>query len=460
MSLAIIVLAAGQSNRMHSATPKVLHTIGNKPMLAHVLDSAFAISPHVYAVIGHQGDTIRSAFADYAVHWVQQTEQLGTGHAVAQVLPLLPDHHKTLMVLYGDVPLVRTETLHCLAAGAKNDQLAVLTAIVECPDGYGRIMRNKDGAICGIVEHADATPAQLAEKEINTGLLAASTASLRKWTQALTNHNQQKEYYLTDIIAQAHAQNTAIVGIQTQDAYEAMGVNHRGQLVAIERQWQHNMAHQFMERGLKLADAHRFDLRGNLTFGRDVFIDINVVIKGDVHLGDGVYIAPNCLLIGDTCPTQIADKSTIHANSIIEDSVVGEECTIGPFARLRPGTELAREVRIGNFVETKKSSIQTGSKINHLSYVGDAQVGQGVNIGAGTITCNYDGINKNPTIIEEKVFVGSNCSLVAPLKIGKHSTIGAGCTITKDVPADALGLGRAAQHNIAGWHKKKNRPPK
>ena len=452
MPLSIIVLAAGQGTRMRSSLPKVLHPVGGRPLLQHVLDTAHAFEhADIHVVIGHGADLVRERFPGSAVHWVVQAEQLGTGHAVAQVLPQVP-RENSVLVMYGDVPLVRKQTLDALQLIASQDAVGLLTAHLEDPSGYGRILRDGDGNISGIVEEKDATDTQRRIREINTGFIAAPAGRLHDWVAALENNNASGEYYLTDVISLAVRDGVAVRGVTTSDPDETLGVNDRIQLARLERDYQQRQATACLQAGVTLIDPARFDLRGRLVAGADVVIDVNAVLEGDIELGDRVTIGPNVVIRNAT----IAADVTILANCVIEDAEIGAGSRIGPFARIRPETRLEDNTHIGNFVEIKKSDIGSGSKINHLSYVGDTTIGRNVNIGAGTITCNYDGANKHRTVIGDNVFIGSDTQLVAPVEVKSGATIGAGSTITRDAPADALTLSRAPQQTRPGW----NRPVK
>lgn len=447
--LSAVVLAAGQGTRMKSDLPKVLHTIGGKPMLAHVLEAARALNPaSIVVVYGHGGGQVQSEINDDKLHWVEQAQQLGTGHAVAQAMPKVADDH-TVLLLYGDVPLITAETLHTLVQAASGNCLALLTAELDDASGYGRIVRDSAGSVQCIVEQKDATPEQLEIREINTGMLAVNGKQLRQWISQLQNNNAQGEYYLTDIVGFAVVDGVKVQTTSPSSRVEIEGVNNKCQLAELERAHQQRLATAYMQDGLTLRDPARFDVRGELTFGEDVIIDVNVVLEGTVVLGKGVSISPNCMLKN----VRVGDGTTIEANCVIENSSIGANCNIGPFARLRPETELSDSVKVGNFVEVKKSTIATGSKINHLSYVGDTTMGTNVNMGAGTITCNYDGANKHRTIIGNDVFIGSDTQLVAPVSIGDGATIGAGSTITRDAPPNALTLSRLKQTTKEGWRK-------
>jgi bifunctional UDP-N-acetylglucosamine pyrophosphorylase/glucosamine-1-phosphate N-acetyltransferase len=451
--LSVVVLAAGQGTRMQSDLPKVLHTIGGEPLLVHVIKAAMALSASQISIVyGHGGGQVQEALSQYSlqgnIHWVEQSQQLGTGHAVEQALPGIPDDHLVLL-LYGDVPLISVETLQKLIAATANDALALLTAELENPTGYGRIVRDTAGNVLSIVEQKDAAPDQLAIKEINTGMLAVKADKLRKWISRLDNNNAQGEFYLTDIVGLAVEDNIKISTANPNEICEIEGVNNKRQLAGLERAFQQRQANQLMEAGLTLRDPARFDLRGELIIGRDVEIDVNVVVEGRVELGDKVSIGPNTVLKN----VAIGSGTRVHANCVIENSVMGSRCEIGPFARVRPDTRLADGVKIGNFVEIKKSEIAAGSKISHLSYVGDTTMGANVNVGAGTITCNYDGANKHQTIIGDNVFIGSDTQLIAPVTIEEGATIGAGSTITRDAPGETLTLSRSKQVSKQGWRR-------
>ena len=449
MSLSIVILAAGQGTRMRSTLAKVLHPLAGRPLLEHVLAAASALNPDdMQVVYGHGGEQVRDAMAAWPVNWVEQTEQLGTGHAVQQVLPHLSDEH-TVLVLYGDVPLIQSDTLERLIERCGGERLALLTVELRDPIGYGRIVRSADGHVVRIVEHNDASEEQRRIREINTGILAVPAPLLRNWLSQLRADNAQGEYYLTDIIEMAVADQVEVVTSAPSGIYEVMGVNDKQQLSELERFYQRTKAQHLMRQGVTLIDPDRFDLRGELSVGQDVSIDINAVLVGDVRLGDRVRIGPNVMITD----SQLGDDVEVLANTVIERAVIGAGSRIGPFARVRPDTELADHVHVGNFVEIKKSTVASGSKINHLSYVGDATVGKNVNIGAGTITCNYDGANKHRTIIEDNVFVGSDTQLVAPVTVGAGATIGAGSTITRDAPPGELTLSRAKQTARPGWKR-------
>jgi len=449
MDLSIIILAAGQGTRMRSELPKVLHPLGGRPLLAHALDTAHRLeAAAIHVVIGHGADQVREAFAQAGVHWAIQERQLGTGHAVAQVLPDVPDS-RTVLVMYGDVPLITPATLEKLVGIAAQGELAVLTAALDDPTGYGRILQDASGNIRGIVEEKDATVEQRRLREINSGFLAAPAGRLRAWVQSLDNSNAQGEFYLTDVVALAVRDGVAVRGVHAADPHEILGVNDRAQLAALERCFQQRQASECLRAGVTLIDPARFDLRGRLTAGQDVVIDVNAVLEGTVRLGNRVTVGPNVVMRNTT----VGDDVIILANCVIEDALIGDGARIGPFARIRPETVLAAGSHIGNFVEIKKSQVGEGSKINHLSYIGDASVGCNVNIGAGTITCNYDGAYKHRTVIGDNVFIGSDTQLVAPVEVGDGATIGAGSTITRDAPAGELTLSRAPQQSRPGWKR-------
>jgi bifunctional UDP-N-acetylglucosamine pyrophosphorylase/glucosamine-1-phosphate N-acetyltransferase len=450
--LNVVILAAGQGKRMHSDLPKVLHPLAGKALLGHVIDTARKLgAARICVVYGHGGERVREALDAPDLNWARQEPQLGTGHAVLQAMPATVASAPTL-VLYGDVPLTRVATLQRLVAAAGNDSLALLTAHVDNPQGYGRIVRN-DGLVTRIVEEKDADDAEKAIREINTGILVAPAAALARWLPALGNRNAlgngQGEYYLTDIVALAVAEGMPVVTAHPDAAWETEGVNSKVQLAALERVHQRNVAGALMEAGVTLADPARIDVRGELVCGRDVGIDVNCVFEGRVELADKVVIGANCVL--KNC--RIGSGARIAPFCHIEDAVVGADSVVGPYARLRPGTELGREVHVGNFVEVKNSSIADHSKANHLAYLGDATIGSRVNVGAGTITCNYDGANKFRTVIEDDAFIGSDTQLVAPVTVGRGATLGAGTTLTRDAPAEQLTVSRAKQVSIPGWKR-------
>ena len=434
---------------MYSTLPKVLHRIADKPLLEHITTTAQLINPStIYVVYGHGGEQVPNAMAHLDVEWVHQDQQLGTGHAVEQALPAIPDDHLVL-VLYGDVPLTGVETLRQLIDAADRESLSLLTVQLDNPTGYGRIVRNEEGGVRQIVEHKDASDQQRLIKEVNTGILCAPAARLRSWIEALENNNVQGEFYLTDIIEKAVEEGVSVNTVTTNELHEVLGVNNKLQLAELERYYQRIKAEELMMQGVTLRDPARFDLRGELSVGQDVEIDVNVIIQGKVRLGNNVKISSNCVITDAV----IGDNVTLLPNTVVEEAEIGAGSKVGPFARLRPGTRLVGNNHIGNFVELKKAKVDLGSKINHLSYVGDALVGKTVNIGAGTITCNYDGANKHLTEIGDNVFVGSCTQLVAPVKVGEGVTIGAGSTITKDIPPQVLALSRARQIVREGWKR-------
>lgn len=455
--LNVVILAAGQGKRMQSDLPKVLHPVAGRAMLAHVVNTARQLQPrHIVVVVGHGAQQVEAAFStEPDLTFVTQSPQQGTGHAVQQALPVLKDgaDASTTLVLYGDVPLVQPDTLRqLLEAGAAG--MAILTETVNNPAGYGRILRDPEGKVVGIVEDKDATAEQRAINEINTGILAASTARLEDWLGRINNHNAQGEYYLTDTVALAVADGVDIGVAQPGGDWETQGVNSRVQQAALERAWQQEQARRLLEQGVTLADPARFDLRGTLTCGRDVFIDVGCVFEGDVTLGDGVHVGPHCVVRNSS----LGQGVRIEAFSHLDQAQVGDHARVGPYARLRPGANLGQQAQIGNFVEIKNTTMGDGSKASHLAYLGDAIIGQRVNIGAGTITCNYDGVNKHRTVIGDDVFVGSDTQLVAPVTVGAGATIGAGTTLTSDAPAGQLTLSRAQQTTVAGWTKPKPKP--
>ncbi len=451
--LDILVLAAGKGTRMRSDLPKVLHPIGGKALVEHVVDTARQVGgEQILIIVGHGAEKVEERMAAPDVKFVLQAEQLGTGHAVQQALPHLRAE-ATVLILYGDVPLTRAETLQKLIATVNDQQMGLLTVNMQDPTGYGRIVRNMFGEVEAIVEHKDASEEQRKITEINTGIMAVNAKHLQQWLPQLKNNNAQGEYYLTDIIAMAKASNVAIKVEQPNAVEEVEGINNRQQQAALERFYQKQKANELMVAGVTLLDPARFDCRGNLTVGRDVVIDINCVFIGDVTLEDGVVIDPNCVIIN----SKIGKNSHIKASSHIEGASIAADCEVGPFARLRPGAKLADGAKIGNFVEVKKANIGKGSKVSHLSYIGDANIGADVNVGAGTITCNYDGVNKFITEIGDNAFIGSNTALVAPVKVGAGSTIGAGSIITKDVEDAELAIARSKQRNIQGWERPKKK---
>lgn len=449
MKFSAVILAAGKGTRMHSALPKVLHTLAGKPMVKHVIDTCNGIGVNnIHLVYGHGGDLMQKTLENESVNWVLQADQLGTGHAVNQAAPHFSDDEKVL-VLYGDVPLISEETLERMLDGQPEGGIGLLTLVMDNPTGYGRIVRENDSVVA-IVEQKDATDAQKAIQEVNTGVMVADGRDLKRWLSGLSNDNAQGEYYLTDIIAAAHDEGRVIQSIHPVKDSEVEGVNDRVQLARLERVYQAECAHKLLVQGVMLRDPSRFDLRGELQCGKDVEIDANVIIEGKVSLGDNVVIGAGCVLTD----CEIDDNTVVRPYSVIENATVGETCTVGPFARLRPGAELHNDAHVGNFVEVKNATLGEGSKANHLAYVGDAKIGQRVNLGAGVITCNYDGANKHQTIIGNDVFVGSDTQLVAPVKVADGVTIGAGTTVTKDIDNDGeLVITRAPERRIADWQR-------
>ncbi|NOY67304.1 MAG: UDP-N-acetylglucosamine diphosphorylase/glucosamine-1-phosphate N-acetyltransferase [Gammaproteobacteria bacterium] len=453
MKLDVIILAAGQGTRMKSSKPKVLHELAGKPMLTHVIDTAMGLSVNaagkIHVIYGHGGEQVKKTLGHLKdVEWAEQTEQLGTGHAVQQAMPGLSKDCIAL-ILYGDVPLIQQQTLENLIATVNDTQMGLLTTLLDNPSGYGRIIRDKNNIVQKIVEHKDATKAELLVNEVNTGIMAVKSSHLQAWLNKLNNNNVQGEYYLTDIIEMAVNDDVVVVGTITNDEVEVTGINDKVQLQEMERAYQGRQAERLMREGVSMADASRFDLRGSCEVGQDVSLDINVVMEGKIKLGNRVKIGPNVLLKD----IEIHDDVVVLANSVLEQAIIGSGSQIGPFARIRPDTILAENTRIGNFVEIKKTTVGKGSKISHLSYIGDSELGSGVNIGAGTITCNYDGANKFKTIIGDNAFIGSDTQLVAPVKVGKGATIGAGSTITRDTPDEKLTLSRNKQITIDSWKK-------
>ena len=443
----VVILAAGLGKRMHSDLPKVLHPLAGKPLLAHVVAAARSLKPGVICVVyGHGGERVRAALNQDDLVWAKQKPQLGTGHALAQALPHLDPKASTL-VLYGDVPLIRTETLQALCRTAGKG-VGLLTVELDDPGGYGRIVRSR-GKVRSIVEEKDATKAERRLREINTGIMVLPSRRLKAWLGGLSNKNAQKEYYLTDVVAAAVADKVAVSAAQPGAAWETLGVNSMAQLAEIERIFQRGVAAELMQRGVTLADPARIDVRGSLVCERDVAIDVNCVFEGTVALGEDVSVGANCVLRD----VKVAAGTRIEPFCHLDQAEIGARCRIGPYARLRPGAMLAEEVHIGNFVEVKASQIGKRSKANHLAYIGDTSIGRDVNVGAGTITCNYDGANKHRTIIEDGVFIGSDTQLVAPVRVGKGATLGAGTTLTKDAPAGALTVSRARQVTITGWKR-------
>lgn len=455
MKLEVVILAAGQGTRMKSRLPKVLHTVGGRPLLEHVILAAQGLGPAaIHVVVGQGSEEIRHAMSPFAIHWVEQTQQLGTGHAVMQALPVIGDD-SIVLVLYGDVPLIRVSTLQHLVKQAQQGP-ALLTAVVQNPQGYGRILRDNKGELQGVVEERDADSGQREIEEINTGVLAAPARDLHAYLPQVGNDNQQREYYLPEIIRLAVERGSTVASCAASSELEILGVNDRVQLNQVEREYQRNVAENLMRQGVSIGDVARLDIRGSLTCGEDVSIDVNVVFQGAVELGNGVSIGANCVL----CDVTVGDHSVIHPMSHLQEALIGKSCAVGPYARLRPGTTLADGARIGNFVETKQAVIGPGSKVNHLSYIGDCELGAEVNIGAGTITCNYDGVNKHKTNIGDGAFVGSNSTLVAPLRIEEGGFVAAGSTVTRPVGKGDLAVSRAPQRNIQGWTRPDKRKTK
>lgn len=451
-ALSVVILAAGKGTRMYSDLPKVLHPIAGKPMVKHVIDTAKQLGArNIHLVYGHGGDLMQQRLAAEPVNWVLQTEQLGTGHAMQQAAPFFADDENILMV-YGDGPMITPETLQKLINAKPENGVAVLTVVLDNPTGYGRILR-ENGKVVGIVEQKDASPEQREIREINTGVLVADGASFKKWLAQLDNNNAQGEYYITDVIGLANRDGRAVVAVQAEDFMEVEGINNRQQLARMERYFQRKQADKLMLAGVMLLDPERFDLRGNLTHGKDVEIDVNVILNGKVRLGNRVKIGVGCVLTN----CDIGDDVEIKPYSVLEDAIVGANAAIGPFSRLRPGAELAENTHVGNFVEIKKAQIGKGSKVNHLTYVGDAEIGQNCNIGAGVITCNYDGANKFKTTIGDNVFVGSDSQLIAPVTIESGATIGAGSTIRRHVKQDELVTTRVPQKHVQGWERPKKK---
>ena len=448
LNLNVVILAAGQGTRMKSALPKVLHSLAGRPLVQHVISTSKKLNPaSINVVYGHGGEQVQQQISDPGINWVHQAEQLGTGHAVDQVRSQLEDE-QLVLILYGDVPLISVETLTDLLEQAK-EGFSLLTVSLNNPQGYGRIVRNKEGLVENITEEKDASDEIKKINEVNTGILAVKADLLKNWLGKLDNNNAQKEYYLTDVIAMAVKDNYVVHTTQPDNEYEVMGVNNRLQLAELERHYQKELANTLMTNGITLADPSRIEVRGEITHGQDISIDINTVFEGHVSIGNNVSIGANCVIKD----SKIGDDVVILPMSILDNASVGKGSRVGPFARLRPGAVLSENTHIGNFVEIKKSFIGVGSKVNHLSYVGDTLVGKGVNIGAGTITCNYDGANKHQTIIEDNVFIGSATQLVAPVKIGKNATVGAGSTITTDVTENELAITRVKQKSIQGWKR-------
>ncbi|MGE3319351.1 MAG: bifunctional UDP-N-acetylglucosamine diphosphorylase/glucosamine-1-phosphate N-acetyltransferase GlmU [Candidatus Berkiella sp.] len=457
MPLSIVILAAGQGTRMKSSIPKVLHSLGGQPLLGHVLSQAEALKPsQIIVVCGYGADVLKHYFPSSAITWALQPERLGTGDAVAKALPLISDNNNVL-ILYGDVPLIQQSTLQKLMDNT-HDSLGILTANMGNPTGLGRIIRDNEGKVLRIVEEKDATESQKAIKEINTGIVFSKAAALKKWVGKLTNDNAQKEYYLTDIVQFAVADNVNVATEFPAEIPEIIGINDKFQLAQLERHYQWQQSNLLLQKGATLVDPGRFDLRGGIEFGSDLFIDVNVIFEGYNRLGSGCYIGPNCVLIN----CDLGDNVTVLANSHLEGATIGNGSRVGPFARLRPGAILADNAHVGNYVEIKNSFIGEGSKINHLSYIGDTTMGSNVNVGAGTITCNYDGANKHETIIEDDVQIGSDTQLIAPVRVGKGATLGAGSTVTQDVPSYQLTLTHRLEPRSMDWQRpvKQQKAPK
>lgn len=451
--LHVVILAAGKGSRMRSSLPKVLHRVAGKPLLGHVVDTALQLAPaKLHVVVGHGKELVMAEFSNHShteqLNFVEQTQQLGTGHAVAQALPNIPDGANVLM-LTADVPLIQAQTLQKMVESMQSHTLTVLTALVNDPTGLGRITRDDTNAVSGIVEHKDANVEQRKINEINSGIICAQKNELAAWLEQVDNNNKQQEFYLTDVVSIAYEAGDPITTLQPEQNHEVNGINDRVQLAQAECVFQHAQAEKLMRSGVTIMDPARLDVRGEVTIGEDSLIDVNVVIEGPTQIGRNVTIAPNCVITQSV----IADNTVIHANSVIDGAEIGNQSQIGPFARLRPGTKLASNVKIGNFVETKNAHLDTGAKVNHLSYVGDATVGSNTNIGAGVITCNYDGANKHKTSIGNDVFIGSDSQLVAPVTIDDGATVGAGSTITGNVTADALAISRARQREIKNWQR-------
>ena len=443
-----IILAAGQGTRMNSQTAKVLHKVGNKSLLQHVIDASRPLVNSINVIIGHHSESVKKTTSNEDINWVNQKEQLGTGHAVQQAIPHINDN-SICLILYGDVPLIKTETLQILTDKAESSGFSLLSVMMENPFGYGRIIRDSNNSILSIVEQKDASKDELQVREINTGIMAIRGSILKKYLKELEPNNSQGELYLTDIVEKAVKDNVNIASFICESVAEVMGINDKNQLSQAERAYQQNKASDLMSKGLTIMDPKRFDCRGELSFKDDCVIDVNVVFEGDNDLGKNVLISPNCIIKA----SKIGDNTHILANSIIENAVIGSNTMIGPFARIRPETKIGNHSKIGNFVEVKKSSIENNSKVSHLSYIGDSKIGNDVNVGAGVITCNYDGINKFQTEIKDGAFVGSNSQLVAPVTIGKNATIGAGSTITQNTPDGQLTLSRNKQSTISKWKR-------
>lgn len=448
MALNVVILAAGKGTRMKSSLPKVLHKVAERPMVQHVIDTANSLgAASINLVYGYGAEQLKAGLGEQPLHWVLQAEQLGTGHAVQQAIPHIADED-TVLILYGDVPLTRKETLEQLLATRDENGLAILTVILANPTGYGRIVR-ENGKVVGIVEQKDATPAQLLINEVNSGIMAVPGKKLKAWLSGLQNNNAQGEFYLTDIVAMAAADGVTITTAHPQNPIETEGANNRVQLAQLERAYQLRKAEELMLNGANLRDPARIDVRGEVQVGSDVMIDVNVIFEGKVVLGNGVSVGANCILKD----VVIGANTEIKPNTMVESSTIGADCSVGPYARIRPDSVLADDSHVGNFVELKKTVLGQGSKANHLTYLGDSVIGSKVNVGAGTITCNYDGANKFQTTIEDGVFVGSNSSLVAPITLGKNSTVGAGSVVTQSVGEDELVVARTKQRHITGWKR-------
>lgn len=449
MTLSVVILAAGLGKRMHSKLPKVLHPLAHRPLIHYVLETALSLQPRqIYLVYGHQGEQLQAALQQFPVHWIHQPQQLGTGHAVAQALPVIPNEDQVL-ILYGDVPLIRTDTLQKLLLKADSQYLTLLTVHLSQPTGYGRIVRNSQGQVTRIVEEREADAHLKQIQEVNTGILVVPAHQLRQYLGQLSNHNAQGEYYLTDIVGLAVQSQYPVHTVTLTDPYEALGVNDRAQLAQLERHWQRQQTQQLMQAGVTLRDPDRLDIRGTVHIAHDVELDIDIILEGQVTLEEGVKIGPYTRIKN----AHISKNAEILSHCVIEGAIIGEGARIGPFARIRPDTVLAEHVHIGNFVELKKSTVAQHSKINHLSYIGDTEIGQRVNIGAGTITCNYDGVNKHKTLIGDDAFIGSDTQLIAPVTVGAGATIGAGTTLTLSAPPQELTLSRAEQITVKGWRR-------
>lgn len=448
MTFSVVVLAAGKGTRMKSSLPKVLHPIGGKPMVQHIIDTVNKLgATNIHLVYGHGREQLQNKLSHNDLSWCLQDQQLGTGHAVQQAAPHIRDNEDVL-ILVGDAPLIKESTLQQLIAVKKDADLALLTVELKDPTGMGRIIRHGE-QVTAIVEHKDATELQRKIKETNTGMMIMGGMDLKRWLAALNNDNAQGEFYLTDVIEMAAQEGKSIHASQPSSAIEVEGINNRVQLASIERAYQAEQASTLMMHGVSLLDPSRFDLRGELEVGQDITIDVNVIVQGKVKIGSNTSIGANCTLID----CEIADNAVIHSNSIIEQAIVGENCSVGPYARLRPGTVMKEQSRVGNFVEMKKTTLGKGSKANHLSYLGDTEIGERANIGAGTITCNYDGVNKFKTVIGDRAFIGSNSALIAPANIGNNATVGAGSIITKEVLDGELAIARAKQRNMSNWQR-------